>query len=103
MLAIDLSAKELLAWDRPDTRMFMSPSIIVSVELLIPAIILNRAFFFPSPYMGDMNTSKMPSKQYTWSSSIVVLRFAAQRIRSSILNSDRRDLPNATTGISVIS
>jgi hypothetical protein len=60
-----------------------------SCRLSISSLSRRVAYASPSPYISDKNTPNMPSKQYTLSSFNVVVRWAAQLIRSSTLNSAR--------------
>lgn len=74
-----------------------------SCRLCISSLSRRVAYASPSPYISDKNTPKIPSKQYTLSSFNVVVRLAAQVIRSSTLNSVRLCPLNTLIGILVIS
>src|SRR5215471_11136613 len=72
-------------------------------RLCISSLSRRVAYGSPSPYISDKNTPKIPSKQYTLSSFNIVVRLAAQLIRSSMLNSERLCPLNTPIGILVIS
>ena len=74
-----------------------------SCRLCIPSLSRRVVCTSPSPYICDKNTPKIPSKQYTLSSFNIVVRLAAQLIRSSKLNSVRLCPLSTLIGISVIS
>jgi hypothetical protein len=64
---------------------------------------LLRALSCPSPYAMGIEIPRIPSRQYTMSSSSFVLRCLAHRPRSVVLNSFKGQLRSAARGMSVIS
>ena len=64
---------------------------------------LLRALSFPSLYAVGIETPRIPSRQYTISSSSVVMRFSAYLSRLGVVNSSKEQLRNTRSGILVVS
>jgi hypothetical protein len=65
-----------------DVRMIDSALLVASIS----ACSLLCAFSSPSPYVISIEMPRSPSRQYTISSSSVVLRLLTYRLRSVVLN-----------------
>jgi hypothetical protein len=90
---------------RPTKQEFCEKGMINGV-LLAPsssAYSLFRALSCSSPYAVGIETPRILSRQYTMSSSSVVMRLSAYFFRSDILNLCRGQLRNAASGMLVIS
>ena len=69
---------------------------------LILTCSLFRALCFPSPYVAGIETLSSPSRQYTISSSSVVVRFLAHVNCLDVLNWSRGSFRSAVSGMPVI-